>query len=366
MAALIFGLCGCSARSGGDSNGTSFGGSGGIGAGGAGPSAIGTGGAVVPPPAVNAGGPTVPEDSGPPLAPVPPDAGSDAGASGTSSAGADAGPRDAGAISDSGDAATSDAGASKQPSQAGDSACSGGMTWLASDAAGAGSMVTGYGELHFDIPTSTQIIGLQTTLIVPEKPATSSTLYAWPGIEPGRWDNIGSVGQGVLQPVLTWGTSCGDYAPKNAMGWWISPQYVNPYTSDPSVYGCMGGDALDVAVGDALDITISLKGMVWSQMVLDRQTQQKSTFDIDLMGQTQNWALFKIEMPTQNKPTSDIVFTSTILTFADPAPEACEPSVRGMSDYFAAPQSSPDGTRCCISRIVLRAQGVTATTPNIP
>src|SRR5262249_55919735 len=154
----------------------------------------------------------------------------------------------------------------QKPDHAGDSPCSGGMTWLASDASSADTMVTGYGELHFDIPTSTQLVALETTMMVPANPSMSSTLYAWPGIEPGRWDNIEPVGQGVLQPVLTWGTSCGDYAPKNSTGWWISPQYVNPYTSDPSVYGCMGGDAIDVQVGDALDISMSLKGTVWSQI----------------------------------------------------------------------------------------------------
>jgi hypothetical protein len=91
-----------------------------------------------------------------------------------------------------------------------------------------------------------------------------------------------------------------------------------------------------------------------------------SSFDIGLMGQTQNWALFEIEMPTSNRPVSDVIFTSTVLTFADPAPEACQPSQRGKDDYIAAPQSSKDGTQCCISRIVLRADGVPATSPNEP
>jgi hypothetical protein len=277
---------------------------------------------------------------------------------------ADGGPLDAGETSDAGDidGAQPDAGTDDTNG----TPCGGGMMWLASDVAGSETRVQGEAEMHFDIPTSTQIIGLQTTLTVPAKPAMASTLYAWPGIEPGRWDNIEPVGQGVLQPVLTWGTSCGSYAPANPKGWWISPQYVNPYTSLQSVYGCMGGDAIFVEVGDALDISMSLEGTVWSQIVADRQTQQMTTFDMDLMGQTQNWALFEIEMPTANRPNSDVIFTATILTFADPAPEACQPSQRGTNDYFATPQSSADGTKCCISRIVLRADGVPATSPDGP
>src|SRR5262249_33018985 len=158
----------------------------------------------------------------------------------------DAGSSDAGTRSDAGDANQTDAAAGGDD----DSPCSGGMIWPASDAAGATAAVQGEAEIHFDIPHDTQLIALKTTLTVPAKPSMSSTLYAWPGIEPGRWDNIEPVGQGVLQPVLTWGTSCGDYAPSNPTGWWISPQYVNPYTSLQSVYGCMGGDAIYVNVGD--------------------------------------------------------------------------------------------------------------------
>jgi AcrR family transcriptional regulator len=39
---------------------------------------------------------------------------------------------------------------------------------------------------------------------------------------------------------------------------------------------------------------------------------------------------------------------------------------RGMTDYFSAPQSSPDGTKCCIARMILRAQGVPASSQNGP
>lgn len=247
-----------------------------------------------------------------------------------------------------------------------DSPCAGGRTWLASDAAG-GTPVSGNAMVQFRPALSTQIVELKTSLTVPAKPTSSSTLYVWPGLEP--WpggDNFNPAGQGVLQPVLTWGTSCGTYAPSQPTGWWISPQYVNPYTSDRAFYGCMGSKYIDVQAGDELEITMSLQGTVWSQLVVDRQTGQMTSFDMDLAGQAQNWALFEIEMPSQNRPVSDIIFSSTTLTFADPDPMACQPSGRGANDYFTAPQSSQDGTKCCIAKIVLRARGVPATTPNAP
>ena len=178
--------------------------------------------------------------------------------------------------------------------------------------------------------------------------------------------NFNPIGEGVLQPVLTWGGSCAPNMPSNPAGWWISAQYVNTLGSYQGYTGCHGGQAIDAQVGDQLDITMSLKGSVWSQVVVDRQSGQMATYDMDMMGQAQNWAIFTIEQPTQTKPVSDVVFTSTILTFAASDPKACQPNVRGTNDYFAAPQSSTDGTKCCVSRMILRAQGVPATTQNMP
>lgn len=279
--------------------------------------------------------------------------------------GADTGNADVNVSNDSGSSNSAD---SSPSGEGGSSPCSGGQSWLASDANGSGgTTVSGYGEVNFKASTTTQIIELQTTLTVPARPSSSSTLFLWPGLEPlPGGANYNPIGVGVLQPVLTWGTSCAPNSPMNPSAWWISGQYVNPYTSDQAHYGCFGGNVIEVQVGDALDITMSLKGTVWSQVVADRQTGQQSTFDMDLQGQAQDWALFKIEIPTQTVPTSDVVFTGTTLTFAAADPMACQPSVRGTSDYFAAPQSSQDGTKCCISRIILRAQGVAATTPNTP
>ena len=64
-------------------------------------------------------------------------------------------------------------------------------------------------------------------------------------------------------------------------------------------------------------------------------------------------------------PVEDVVFTQTVLTFATPV-TSCQPNTRGPNDYFSPPQASSDGLHCCISKVILRAKGVAATTPNTP
>jgi hypothetical protein len=246
-------------------------------------------------------------------------------------------------------------------------ACAGGTMGEASDATGAmETPVNGYGDVEFNISTQTQVVGLHTTLTVPAKPPASGTLFLWPGLQPlpgGK--NYNPIGNGVLQPVLTWGGTCAPTAPNSYASWWISGQYVNTYASDQGHTGCLGGQGMDVAVGDPLDIAMTLSGTVWNQTVVDRQTGNMATFAIDMDGQAQDWAIFTIESDG-SEPISDVVFTSTTLTLAAADSAGCQPSTRGQDDYFAAPQSSTDGKSCCVSKIILRAKGVAATTPNAP
>jgi hypothetical protein len=107
---------------------------------------------------------------------------------------------------------------------------------------------------------------------------------------------------------------------------------------------------------------MSLSGTIWKQTVTNMANGKAVDFDMDMDKQPQRWALFEIEAPTSTKPAADVVFTNTVLTFENPEPKACQPTARGTNDYFSTPISSSDGLRCCIARIVLRAQGVAATT----
>lgn len=307
------------------------------------------------------------DDSGQPTGSVDTDGGGPArvdggvdGGSSSSSADGSAQPSSADAAGDrSIDTALSD-------NDAG-SPCSGGQALSASDAPGVMAS-TEYAAVKWVVASTTQLVGLWTTMIVPAKPAaTSGTLYVWPGIQPYSYSqNFNPIGDGILQPVLSIGGTCAPGAPNDYASWWISGQYVNVSTGAAGASGCLGGAGMDVAVGDPLDIAMTLSGTVWTQIVADRQTGKSVQFPMDLKGQGQNWATLAIEVPTSLTPVSDAVFTATRLQFAASSPTSCQPSQHGPTDYFATPYASADGKTCCVSRVILRAKGVAATTTNSP
>ncbi|MEO8904348.1 MAG: hypothetical protein ABI488_18440 [Polyangiaceae bacterium] len=241
-------------------------------------------------------------------------------------------------------------------------------------AAGAGGMQTNdaylktpandYGFVNFTASSKNRILSFSTTLTVPAKPSQKTgTLFLWPGLQPGG-ANYNPINNGVLQPVLTWGGTCAPNAPKNGYAsWWISGQYVNTYGSAPGYTGCLGGDGMNVQVGDPLQFVMTLSGTVWRQVVTDTVSNARVSYDLDLLGQGQNYAEFVIEEYTES-PTTDVVFTASTMVFEKAEPQACQPTVRGVNDFFTNPKASTDGKQCSIDRLVLRAQGVPATTAN--
>ncbi len=247
------------------------------------------------------------------------------------------------------------------------SPCSGGTALSASDAQGV-TASTEYAAVKWVVAGTTQLVGLWTTMIVPAKPAAmSGTLYVWPGVQPySNSQNLNPIGDGILQPVLSVGPTCAPGAPNDYASWWISGQYVNVSSGAAGPTDCVGGDGIDVAVGDALDIAMTLSGTVWTQVVTDRVTGKSVQFPMDLKGQGQNWATLAIEEPSNLAPASDVVFTGTRLQFASSSPSSCQPSQHGPTDYFATPYVSPDGKSCCVSRVILREKGVAATAMNGP
>jgi hypothetical protein len=248
------------------------------------------------------------------------------------------------------------------------SPCAGGQALSASDAPGVVAS-TSYAAVKWIVASSTQLVGLWTTMIVPAKPAaTAGTLYVWPGVQPySNSQNFYPIGDGILQPVLSIGPTCAPGAPNDYTSWWISGQYVNVSSGAAGSSGCLGGPGIDVGVGDQLDIAMTLSGTVWTQVVTDRQTGKSVQFPMDLKGQGQNWATLAIELPSPNlQPVSDVVFTATKLQFAASSSMSCQPSQHGPTDYFATPHVSKDGKTCCVSRVILRANGVAATTLNGP
>jgi hypothetical protein len=179
-------------------------------------------------------------------------------------------------------------------------------------------------------------------------------------LQPGG-QNYQPIDNGVLEPVLTWGPSCGNSPAVGAADWWIAGQYVNTYGNYPGYTGCHGGDSMTVQVGDPLSIRMSLQGTVWQQSIENLRDGTRVGFDLDMLGQAQNDAHFWLN-PASAEPVEDAIFSSTMLTFASPEPGACQPTQRGNRDFFSNPRASADGTQCSIDRIVLRAEGVPAST----
>jgi hypothetical protein len=310
----------------------------GAGGGPAGASAAGNGGALGA-----AGGGGIADASSPDAASPQADAAADA-AGGRDGASTDsgAGQPEAGARPDAGDA--NDAGASADP-------C--GADAVSTGATPANTRQGSAGFVAFVVSPSNEISSLVTTLTVPEQPPASGTLFLWPGLQPlpgGR--NYDPINNGVLQPVLTWGPSCAPHSPTGHTSWWISSQYVNTFGSNPGFTGCKGGDAMNVAVGDDLLLEMTVVNRIWTQTATDLTNQRSVSFDFDLQNQAQGIAELVIETSPQ-KPVGDVVFKSTVITFASPEAAACRPNHRGPADTFTTPRVSKDGRRCCIDRITL-------------
>jgi hypothetical protein len=220
-----------------------------------------------------------------------------------------------------------------------------------------GGQITGYGTVAFISNSKVAMVRLQTTLTVPAEPPASGTLFLWPGLQPNGVD-YDPIGNGVLQPVLTWGNSCAPGTqPRGYSTWWISAQYVNTDGSDSGYMGCYGGAVMSVKVGDELNIDMQLAGTVWTQTVTDEQSGQSVNFSFDMMGQAQNIAYFVIE-EYSSAPVSEVIFTSTTLTFASADAGDCKLFMRGQDDFVSIPAASSDGLRCSIQEIILRAQGI--------
>lgn len=216
------------------------------------------------------------------------------------------------------------------------------------------------GLVRFGVAANNAITQMSTTLVVPAEPPPSGTLFLWPGLQPGGSD-FAPIGNGVLQPVLTWGPSCAPGSLGSAHStWWISAEYVN-LGSDQGYSGCQGGDRMPVNPNDNLIITMDLNDTTWTQTVAT--AHGSVSFAKDLQGQSQNFAYFVIEEDGQ-KPVSDVLFQNTNITFANPEPGACHPQQVDGNDFVAAPQVNAAGTQCTIDRLILRAQGVAPTLAN--
>lgn len=238
------------------------------------------------------------------------------------------------------------------------SVCAGGKVGMGSDEAMTRGMGGGrnLAVIMYNATPPNTVARFVTTLVVPKQPAMKSTLFIWPGLQHSGGADPGRVGNGVLQPVLTWGPSCAASAPAAARSyssWWVSAMYVNVSTSAAGPTGCAGGDSMEVAVGDRLVMEFFVKGNDWTQTVTNLSNMKKVDFTIDLKGQDQNWVIWDIEVPSSARPAEDTIFEKSVLTFTQPV-TSCQPSSAAEVDFFSAPVLSPDGMHCCYDKLILK------------
>jgi hypothetical protein len=215
-----------------------------------------------------------------------------------------------------------------------------------------------YGAVKYLAASGIEIVNMKTTLKVPKTPTQKQTLFIWPALQCRGAADPARVQNGILQPVLTWGPSCNPKLPSAEQyneKWWIAGMYVNVSSRVAGPSGCTGGDFMLPEVSDLLDIEITLKGMTWTQTVVNQRNNEKVDFSIDLMGQVQNWATWAVEVPSGSSvaPAEDTVYLKSVLTFNKPV-TSCQPDQAGKNDYFSAPILSPDGLHCCYDEIVMR------------
>lgn len=235
------------------------------------------------------------------------------------------------------------------------------------------STVAGDAIVAFMAPTSTTVTALTTTLTVPQQPLAVGTLFVLSGLQPNG-ANLQPIDNGILESVLTWGSSCAPgMQPAAYSTWWTSAQYVNSYGKEPGYVGCTGGDVMAVAPGDRLTVLYQLIGTQWQQTISNARDAKTVSFALDMQGQAQNKIVFLVSASAPSSDstpvapaTAEAVFTDTLITFADPSPETCSNFSRGARDAVVGIKTSVSGLRCSIDKMVLRSQGAEAVDPAPP
>jgi len=189
--------------------------------------------------------------------------------------------------------------------------------------------------VYYSAKYPNEFIAVRTSITVPEKPPTVGTVFLWPGLDPGPSPRFLPIDNGVLQPVLTWGTSCAPgLQPPAYTSWWISAQYVNTFGHEPGYTDCHGGPNMRVSPGDVLDLSLQLHGTIWTQIIRDERTNGSARFAFDLRGQPQNLLYFGIER-YGGRPISPVRFRNTTIAVARHDPAAC----RGRNDTNGDPRN---------------------------
>jgi hypothetical protein len=185
---------------------------------------------------------------------------------------------------------------------AGDSVFFAGNAWFGTAPALANAYTKNAGSIDHTIAQGNYFTRLRGKMNVPvTAPAPShGILFLWPGLQPGNasGDAADAIGNGVLQPVLTFDNGCDSCAPNptgvNCLGsWWISGQYVNSdptRTTPPQFRNCNGGERMLLLPGQVVDIDMSFDGATSTWLQTCKAGTQSVNYGIALTidGQVQN------------------------------------------------------------------------------
>ncbi|KAJ3081557.1 hypothetical protein HDU99_005381, partial [Rhizoclosmatium hyalinum] len=155
--------------------------------------------------------------------------------------------------------------------------------------------------------------------------------------------------------------------------WHISAQYVNPTGTVAGYKGCLGGNMMDVAPGDNLQMSLVLQGSTWVQTVVRSGVACSGpgsglaspngctvSFSMDMKGQAQPRAELVLELYYQAVVTSDVTFSNIQLQIKNPEPASstrfCTPTSRlQVGETCSGMVLSADRTSCSIDSCLFKA-----------
>jgi len=224
-------------------------------------------------------------------------------------------------------------------------------------------------EDTIQVPTPNQIIGFQTTTVVPPLPASSSNTSAyidyWPGLDPAYGSvNYSPINDGVLQPVLEFATPYSSWVAisvyDNDNG--VMPPIVDGYqTTYPQE---VDGDnnfnsahAFTVMPGDEIveDMTLDQTTGYWTVNLTDITSNETTTLIMNMQSQGQNLAYFALEIWYGMPMNNPAIFTNSTLTFAAAdITGICSDTTAQNNNYGMTPPTlDATGTKCSIAEVVL-------------
>ncbi|MCM0019309.1 MAG: hypothetical protein NBV67_04890 [Tagaea sp.] len=219
--------------------------------------------------------------------------------------------------------------------RSGDTVFFSGNWWLGTAPGLATSYKKNARAINYVIPPGNYFTRLRGKMNVPTSNPASGILFLWPGLQPGNPSNnsADAIGNGVLQPVLTFDAGVDSCAPNPtnvdcSQRWWISGQYVNTDftpTTPPQFKNCHGGDRMLLQSGAVVDIDMAYdaSSMTWTQTCesAGSSVTYAKALTIDNQVQNQSWLLFINEPYGGAAIVGAISMYDLMLTTVSPCPQ---------------------------------------------